>query len=422
VTETTRHVDSVTLRQPERTEEGYIRVEGIVATPGVLAYHRGGEIVREYVPESTLRDETYLQSLDGKSIVVEHPEGERVGPGNVRMLEVGTCFDNRYIDGAGHGATFLIKTPRGIDAYEDGICELSPAYDARLKEQSGIYDGERYDLVQVKRKAGNHIAMTRKARGGDRTAFHADSWVLHADTDGTDHDRNTDSTPQGATMSDDEKMHQVDLDGRSVPFRADAADVVQQYKKDQEEQQAELSSELQEAKDRISEFKSEIDELKAQLDKKKSQLEVLRQEMGLGEGEMPSAGEGEGDEMMEGEDMEGENMDMSDKDMREDAVDPMEFYRKRRRLDGVAAEMGIEDFEEMDTEALQKAIVADYLGEEKVDESRLDSQCEAITEVVEDGAKRRDASRSSANQRTQRDDSTGGGESTSRFGAWQKAQ
>jgi len=253
VAETYRHIDSPgPLESPERTEEGYLKIEGVVAVPGVLAYWRDGEAVCELVPPSTLKDPDYLESLDGKSLCVEHPDGDRIGPDNVRLLEVGTIFNNHYRDGTGHCATFLVKHPDGIDAYENGCRELSPAYEVTLRDESGIFQGDRYDVVQAKRRAGNHVAMTSQGRAGREASFHTDSYVQGHDVT---HDAIIDSlsisqTDGAAPMTDQNgtTMHQVELDGRSIPLRKDQADVVQQFKRDQEESQMELSQELEQAR------------------------------------------------------------------------------------------------------------------------------------------------------------------------------
>jgi len=428
VAESIRHIDSVTLRQPERTEEGYIRVEGVVATPGVMTYHRRGETIREYVPPSTLRDEEYLQSLDGKSIVVEHPEGERVGPDNLRMLEVGATFDNRYVDGTGHVATFLIKAPQGIEAYEEGICELSPAYDVTTKEEAGIAPGgARYDLVQVKREAGNHIAMTRAARGGERTAFHADSWTQHADTDEPD-TRNA----QGDTMPDD-KFSLETFGSAVVRIHPDDADKVRRWREDQEDQEGEgegepameLAGEMEQARDQIRDFKSEIDELKSQLERKKAQMRMLKEEMGLG-GEPEMSGE-------EMEDMDYEDMDMPDEGMDGDGMyedarpmvakirqlksradsagDFQERLEERRRVDSLAGQLGVDSPADKDTTALKREVCDAYFdGDQDVDawgEAELDAQIRVLAKNIEQGAGARDDSLQSATERAaNRGDST----------------
>jgi len=362
--------------------------------------------VYEYVPPSTLNDGEYLESLDGKSIVIEHPDGDSIGPRNVRYLEVGTVYDNRYVEGTGHVATFLIKTEEGIDAYEDGIRELSPAYEVETRRESGIWQGQRYDLVQTKRRAGNHVAMTRAARGGDRTAFHADSWLQDStpapsdeDDDSDDHAKD-DSTPKETTMSDDKDRKHLVFGDESVPLRQDQAETIQAWREDKEEREDMLEESLAEARETIEELEAE--------------LRMMKKKLSEGGMEGESDAEDMGDyEDMENEDMGGEHEDSEDV-TDGDGADPVDFharYKERRRVDSVAEQVGVEDIEEQTTDELKRAVCDSYFGDaEDVDEwsdAELDAQIKVLAKHLEESTQERD---DSLQQATEQDASRGDSE------------
>ncbi|MFB6265160.1 MAG: DUF2213 domain-containing protein [Bradymonadaceae bacterium] len=180
----TLRIDAAQLREPERTDEGYIRAEGVIAAPGVLEYRtKSGETVRELVPPQTLRDPEFLQSLEDKPLTLEHPD-EPVEPENVQELAVGNADDVEWHDalkrpdgskGPGVKGTIIIRDADAIEAYEDGTLELSPAYEVELEQRSGQSPYGAYDRVQAKRRAGNHVALTDQGRAGTTAMLRADS-------------------------------------------------------------------------------------------------------------------------------------------------------------------------------------------------------------------------------------------------------
>jgi len=87
-------IDASQIDAQERTDEGYVRAEGIIAAPGLLEYRtKAGETVREYVPEETLKYDEFLASLEGKPVTVEHPPAA-LGPDNVSEYAVGTVRED----------------------------------------------------------------------------------------------------------------------------------------------------------------------------------------------------------------------------------------------------------------------------------------------------------------------------------------
>ncbi len=167
-TPATRLDRAVALRADDaiRTPEGYLRVPVRIAKPGVMVYMEGGRAVREFVPASTLSDPAWLSSLEGKPITYEHPEAE-VNPENIRDLQVGTLLPPVRFEGGYVVGDAMITHAEGLRAVGAGTAEVSPAYGVDLDNTPGTDPAfGPYDRVQTRRYAGNHLALTDRARGG----------------------------------------------------------------------------------------------------------------------------------------------------------------------------------------------------------------------------------------------------------------
>lgn len=172
--------DRADLSGVEQTAEGYLRIPARVAKPGLLRYPSGTELV----PESALTDAEFLRSLEGKPVTLEHPPGP-LTPATVGQYRVGTVLPPvEYRDGY-VWATLQIEDADAIRAVTDGgVVEVSPGYAVDLDPTPGTDPVlGAYDRVQVKRRAGNHVALTRRARGGRdiRLDLRRDSQILEDD-------------------------------------------------------------------------------------------------------------------------------------------------------------------------------------------------------------------------------------------------
>lgn len=181
-------LDRMTLSALRRTEEGFLIVEARISQPDILKYRRGdGSIRRELVPASTLHDAASLESLKRKPIVLEHPTDSRgqpvfIGPSNFAEFAVGEVSSDPRIDDDGSIIVELtIKRQDAIEAVEGGIREVSPGYKVRCNERA-VSDpllGDA-DATQAVRRY-NHIALTRRGRGGSDIALRADSAIIVTD-------------------------------------------------------------------------------------------------------------------------------------------------------------------------------------------------------------------------------------------------
>ena len=147
-------------------DNGYLRIDGVVAHVGILEYmDDDGSVIREFVPEETLFDEESLKSLAGAPVTLQHPP-VMVTPSNYKDYSQGSVNGMPKRDGDNLVASMLVIGNEALHAVEyEGVSELSPGYSVDLDETPGEWQGQKYDRVQRNRRY-NHQAIVDAARGG----------------------------------------------------------------------------------------------------------------------------------------------------------------------------------------------------------------------------------------------------------------
>ena len=158
------------------TPEGFLLCEGVpVARTGVMIYgpdeipvSSGPDgVVRVTRDEEDVFDPKYMASLNGKSVVIHHPEQD-VDPSNWKDFTVGVVLNPRR--GKDSQADLLlcdllITDAEGIQLIREGtLREVSCGYQADYDEiEPGL--GRQYNFI------GNHIALVEKGRCGSRCSI-----------------------------------------------------------------------------------------------------------------------------------------------------------------------------------------------------------------------------------------------------------
>jgi hypothetical protein len=184
-------IDAGTLRPPVEMPNGFLRVEGLIARPGIYEYTNTaadekaglgpiGKVRRELRPDDeAFRPET-LAGFEGMSITNDHPS-QMVTVDNVRALEVGSVSGPARRDGGHAAATLVLKDKKAIAAVKSKkLAQLSPGYRMRLDKTSGVdpkygaYDVVQRDIVP------NHLALVDRARGGSALQIRMDGADVEA--------------------------------------------------------------------------------------------------------------------------------------------------------------------------------------------------------------------------------------------------
>lgn len=167
--------DAAQLRKPERTAQGFLRVDGIAARVGIQEYlNPDGTISRELrLPEEVFKADS-LQGYEGAPFVVGHPRdavGEpiEVTAANVWKYEKGTVMAAGRVDDSGEYVltTTIIKDPETIKRVESReLTHLSTGYVSDLVMSPGVHPKYgRYDAVQTNIRI-NHQALVKNGRAG----------------------------------------------------------------------------------------------------------------------------------------------------------------------------------------------------------------------------------------------------------------
>lgn len=171
-------VDVGRLGKAERIAGGGVRVEGAVANVGVLTYRRAdGTETRELFPPEEARRPESLKTLQDAPVTIGHPGGgtRMVSPETFRQDSVGHVSGSRS-DGRSVLADIAIQDAEAIRKVDAGeLAELSPGYILMIDPTPGVFDGQRYDVVQRNRDY-NHLALLPPggARGGASASLRID--------------------------------------------------------------------------------------------------------------------------------------------------------------------------------------------------------------------------------------------------------
>jgi uncharacterized protein len=203
-------LDRGTLRKPERTPQGFLRVDGIASRTGVFEYtNPDGSIRRELRLDEEVFAPKALAGFEGAPLTDGHPP-VMVTADNVRSYEVGTVTSPARRDGGFVVTSIVIKDPKVIRKVERGDTGLSVGYSVDLDETPGVHPKfGRYDAVQ-RNLVINHLAVAVTPRAGEAARIRMDAADIAIEIDRSKSDRET-----GVKMSDQEtdKQRTDRLDG-----------------------------------------------------------------------------------------------------------------------------------------------------------------------------------------------------------------
>ncbi len=163
---------------PTMTSEGFLTVDVVIAKAGPLYYEyrqSDGSVMGRYelLSEEAIFDPEFIESCEGSPFVVDHPQNDSgefvdVSPDNYEQQIVGILLKPR-ID---RESRRLLGTLRVFDAdvikkIESGeLVEVSQGYTCKILERPGTFEGQAYDVEQIK-PSMNHLALVNEGRSGE---------------------------------------------------------------------------------------------------------------------------------------------------------------------------------------------------------------------------------------------------------------
>jgi hypothetical protein len=165
--------------QPEMSDDGFLKVDTILARQCVLPYTyqdpKGGAITQgEFIGNAIYADD-FLSSGEGLPFVLEHPQdsaGNFVGvsPDNYQELVKGVVTNPRIVSHDGEDiviGTLKVWDKEVIDLIlKKKLKEVSQGYFCTTQKRKGEYNNVSYDAEQ-ENIILNHLALVAEGRAGD---------------------------------------------------------------------------------------------------------------------------------------------------------------------------------------------------------------------------------------------------------------
>jgi len=201
-----------------KTDEGFLKVQMRATRTGVFKYlKKDGSISRELRhPDDVFAPES-LETLAGKPITLLHPKNIPNGlvtSKNVGQVSVGLTGDftkvseNTFVDTTG-----TITNEKGVREVEKRMTlrqdqEVSCGYNCDMLDESGVYNGEVYDVRQTNIRY-NHVALVPRGRAGNNCKLRLD------EDEAILYDKNI--------RLEDPKMETIKIDGQEFEVSSEIA-------------------------------------------------------------------------------------------------------------------------------------------------------------------------------------------------------
>lgn len=145
----------------KKTDAGFIYADAVLTRCGVFEYKNADGTIRKELrlPEEVFNKDS-IASLKMMPVTHGHPYGDGgiVTPGNVSRLQKGHVGENIRQDGDDLMGSIMVTDQTTIDDIDSGNKDISCGYTCRHDMQSGVYKGEKYDLIQRDIRY-NHVAV-----------------------------------------------------------------------------------------------------------------------------------------------------------------------------------------------------------------------------------------------------------------------
>ena len=180
-----QRTDQIKIDGFTRDDNGFLVVNALPTRAGVFKYINADGSTRSELrhPDDVFKADS-MNTLKGKPVTDLHPQAGKVNSKNAKGLMVGfsteevSKTDDDFIK-----TTLNITDEDTIQKIESGQqVELSCGYSTDVIDESGEYNGEKYDCKQTNIKY-NHIATVPRGRAGAKSRIYCDSAEDAATTD-----------------------------------------------------------------------------------------------------------------------------------------------------------------------------------------------------------------------------------------------
>lgn len=340
----TQRTDKIQLDSFARDEStGFLVLNAKPTRAGVFKYiNADGSVTRELRHPDDVFNIDSMNSLKNKPFTDLHPNGgKKVTTLNSKGLMVGMVTGEINKTDDGYIETKITVTDDDIiKKIESGSqVELSCGYDCGTIDESGEYKGEHYDCIQ-KNIRYNHVASVQRGRAGSKARFYTDSAddAVSIDFEIKLDEENTMTTKTLIAMS----VSAACIGTGESAFKSDAIN----FKVDSEDE-----AKFQPLLKRDEDLVAYATNLQSKLDAAQGTIDELKTKV----------------------------------DTKMSADDLNKLAGERADVLGVAAHVGLKDFEKLDNNGIKKAVVAeknDGINLDDKAEAYVDARFDAITEQI----------------------------------------
>ena len=161
--------DIAKLENPKLDHNGYLTAEAVLTRTGVFKYRRAdGSIINELRSPDDVMNQDSLDTLENRPFTDGHPIVGRLDATNTRQLSRGMVISKAKQDGDLVKAKILVTDQLVIDKImkkKNPVREVSCGYNADITDESGEFNGERFDHRQTN-IIYNHVALVPRGRAG----------------------------------------------------------------------------------------------------------------------------------------------------------------------------------------------------------------------------------------------------------------
>lgn len=197
--------DIAKLEQPKIDHNGYLTADVVLTRTGVFKYRRAdGSIINELRSPDDVMNQDSLNTLKNRPFTDGHPIVGRVDASNTRQLSRGMLISDAVPDGELVRSKVLVTDQKTIDKImrdKNPIREVSCGYNADITDESGEFNGERFDHRQTN-IIYNHVALVPRGRAGAVARLRVDA--EDGAVEGIDLELKTDDTSKNENINKNE--------------------------------------------------------------------------------------------------------------------------------------------------------------------------------------------------------------------------
>jgi hypothetical protein len=230
------------LRKPNKTQEGWLRVDGRLTRTGVFVYRNldGSERRELRLPEEVFKTDV-MESFGLVPLTLDHPDTGYLDATNTSKYAKG-AVSGVHRDGHFVAGSMLVTDAEAVRAIESGAKrELSCGYFCDLEKEPGVYQGQRYDAIQ-RNIRGNHVALVSHGRAGPEARVRMDTRDAVMVGFCT-----TSESESAAAKTEHKNMEKITIDGVEFEVSTSAAQAFRKFdasRKDERNRDADVMKQL----------------------------------------------------------------------------------------------------------------------------------------------------------------------------------